>query len=205
MFRSRMGFCVFLFSILLLLSGCATVADRSGFLSGYEKLHQGKHLQNYWSSAELTGENVSRIYIAPVEGWNRDESSVTKADACRWLEEAVVSNIQKAPGWKISERPEEYKKNLFMSVTHLDTGSAAGRILAAELGAGHAFVQAEGKLTDSTTNKELASFTDRRRDTGVLGLEDLAGNAGRKLVKRMLEGIASDIVMELSNDLTARN
>jgi hypothetical protein len=53
--------------------------------------------------------------------------------------------------------------------------------------------------------KEPAFFTDRRRDSGAIGFEDLLGDAGPKLVKRMLDGIATDVVKELSDDLESRN
>ena len=66
---------------------------------------------------------------------------------------------------------------------------------------GHAIVQVEGKLIDSSSGKEVACFMDRRRDSGTIGIEDLAGDAGPNLVKRMLEKIASDLAKELSASL----
>jgi hypothetical protein len=85
-----------------------------------------------------------------------------------------------------------------MAITYLTPGNATARILAAELGAGHAFVQVEGKLTDAKTGEEIARFADRRRDSGSIGFEDVGGDAGPRLVERLLKGISADVVKELS-------
>ena len=133
-----MSFSIFSFAGLILLSGWVT-ADRSGFLSGYERLHRGSHLQNYWSSAELTKEAASRIHVVSVEGLITDQPGVTVADACRWLKAAVVSSMRNEPGWSTVDRPEESKSKLVMAITYLTPGSASDRMFASEPGVGHAF------------------------------------------------------------------
>ncbi len=86
---------------------------------------------------------------------------------------------------------------LHIAITEMTPGSAGGRIFAGELGMGHAFVQVEGRLVDLESGKDLVAFADRRRSSGAIGFEDMGGDAGPRLVRRMLKGIAADLVREL--------
>ena len=183
-------------------TGCAT-AKKSGFLSGHERLHRGRYLESYWSDAELTRQTLSKISIEPIDTSRiRDQPTVTLADASNWLQTATVSSIQAQPGWQaLEQQPEQSTSRLFLAITYLTPGSAGGRMFAGELGMGHAIVQVEGKLIESKSGKEVACFADRRRDSGAIGFEDLAGDAGPKLVQRMLEKIAWDLGRELSASL----
>jgi hypothetical protein len=183
---------------LFLTSGCATVKT-SGFLSRYDRLHQGRYLEKCWTDAELKQQTLAKISVEDIDTSRiTDQPTVTRSDASKWLKTAMVSSIQARPGWQTNEPPDSSTAKLFLAITYLTPGSAGGRILAGELGIGHAIVQVEGKLIDSNSGKEVASFADRHRDSGSIGFEDTGGDAGPKLVKRMLEKTASGVVKELS-------
>ncbi len=187
--------------VALTASGCAT-ANKSGFLSGYERLHRGEYLESYWSAPGLNRQAVSRIYVDPIDTSRvKDQPNVTVGDASSWLNTAIVSSIQTQPGWSTVEQSENSTSKLLLAITRLTPGSAGGRIFAGELGMGHASVQVEAKLIDPGTGAELACLADRRRDSGAIGFEDVGGDAGPKLVKRMLEKIASDLVKEVSSSV----
>ena len=187
--------------IALVSTGCATV-NKSGFLSGYDRLHQGQYLESYWSDAKLTQQTVSKVFVEAIDTSRiTDQPTVTLADASNWLKQATVSSIQAQPRWQAIQEPEQSSSKLFLAITYLTPGSAGGRRFAGELGMGHAIVQVEGKLIDSNSGKEVACFADRRRASGAVGLEDLTGDAGPRLVQRILEKIASDSVKELSASL----
>jgi len=66
-----------------------------------------------------------------------------------------------------------------------------------ELGAGHAQVQVEGKITNMSNGDLLATFAERRRSSGAVGFKDLGGDAGPALIKHMIGEISSDINDEL--------
>jgi hypothetical protein len=186
-------------AIIGLGTGCSTTAVRSDFLSGTEQLHKGRYVESYWSAPNFTKESLARIYLAPIDTSRiQDAPGITASAASDCLKLATISNIRSPGGWSVTEQQETATATLALAITYLTPGSVAGRFWAAELGAGHAFVQVEGKLTDTSTEKEIARFADRRRDSGSIGFEDLGGNAGPRLVKRMLEAISSDFIKELS-------
>ena len=79
-------------------------------------------------------------------------------------------------------------------------GSSSGRMIAGEFGLGHAVVQVEGKMTDAKTHDTIATFGDLRQSSGMIGLQDLAGDAGADLVRDMLEDIGADVMKEIQED-----
>lgn len=183
---------------LFLGVGCST-ATKSGFLSQYQQLHQGKYVEKFWSDTSLKKQTVSKIFVEPIDTSRiKDQPTVTVSDASLWLQTAINSAIKTTPGCEIETRPEQSTTKLALAITFLTPGSAGGRIFAGELGMGHAIVQVEGKLLDSNSGKEVALFADRRRDSGTIGIEDTAGDAGPRLVKGMLEKIGSHAVKEIS-------
>jgi len=195
----------FFVMIALVGAGCAT-ANKSGFLSEYDRMHSGQHLEHYWSAPELKGQTTAKIYVESVDTSRvKNQPGVTVEDAAHWLREAAMSSINKQPGWSTAEQPEASTSKLVLAITYFTPGSAGGRILAGEFGLGHAFVQVEGRLIESGTNKEIACFSDRRRDSGAVGFEDIAGDAGPKLVNRLLRHIAADVAKELADDLQGQH
>ena len=70
-------------------------------------------------------------------------------------------------------------------------------MFAGELGMGHAWVQAEGRVIDRQSQEELVAWSDRRRSSAAIGFRDLGGDSGPTLVREMLEQIAIDLEREL--------
>jgi hypothetical protein len=185
--------------ILLFTVGCSSPVRNSGFLSGYERLHQGRYLKKYWADAGLNQTTIANLSLEEIDSSRiMDCPTVSRDEAVSWLKAALISSAQAQPNWQISETPSQAPAKLSLAITYLTPGSAGDRIFAGELGLGNAFVQVEGKLVNSSSGQELAAFADRRQDSGSMGLEDTAGDAGPKLVKRMLEKLAADIVRELA-------
>ena len=114
------------------------------------------------------------------------------------LRQAIAFAIRARTSWGTVEQPDSATAKISLAITYLTPGSVAGRFWAAELGAGHAIVQVDGKVIDAVTGKEIACFEDRQRDSGAIGFEDLGGDAGPRMVKRMLESISVNFVKELS-------
>ena len=186
--------------VALVGSGCATTANKSGFLSGYERMHQGLYLQNYRSAPELSGRACSKIYITPIDTSGlKNQRDVRVSDVSKWLKTAVVTAMHAETRWSVAERADESTSKLEMAVTFYTPGSSGRRVFAGQFGMGRAAVQVEGRLIDSATNQELAGFTERRTDTGSAGFEDIGGDAGSKLVERMLNQIGADLIKELSS------
>ena len=86
---------------------------------------------------------------------------------------------------------------LDLAITFMDPGSASDRLLAGEIGAGHAQLQIECKVIDISNGTLPAWFAERRRSSGDGGLNDLGGDAGRSLIKEMTQNISKDISKEL--------
>jgi hypothetical protein len=80
----------------------------------------------------------------------------------------------------------------------VDPGGGFARVMAGELGAGHAWVQVEGRVTDPTSGALLAAFADRQRDSGLAGVRDTFGDVGPSLVKERLTAIGRAARLELA-------
>jgi hypothetical protein len=186
-------------TIALVMSGCAT-AKKSDFLSDYDRLHRGLRVERYWSAAGLNRQALAHIYVEPVDTSRvKEEPKIALGDASNWLKTAMEFSMRRHPELGAVDQPEKSTSRLCLAITRVTPGSSTGRIVAGELGLGHAILQVEGKLVDSRTGAELACFTDRRRDSAAAGIEDLGGDVGPDLVKRMIEHIARDFVEELSS------
>jgi len=188
-----------LLGLVLSGTGCSTTAVKSDFLTQQQPLHKGKHLDNYWSSADLAKTNLAKIYLEPIDTSRiKDVPEISRDTAAHTLKFAALENIRFPGGWKAVDEPGDATAKLSLAITHLEPGSMMSRAWAAEFGAGHAYVQVDGKLVDMASGKEVACFMERRRDSGSIGFEDLGGNAAARMVKRMLERIAADAVKEIS-------
>lgn len=193
------GLVLSLGTMIVLGTGCTTSAVKSDFLSGNAPMHSGKYVENYWSAGDLTRQSLSRIYVEPIDRSRiQDAPNLAAKTTSEYLEFAINFDIRNLGGWTNADQPEAATARLALAITYFTPGSAAGRMWAAEFGAGHAIIQIEGKLTEATTGKSIACFADRRRDSAAIGFEDLGGDAGPRLIKRMVEAIARDFVKELS-------
>ncbi len=84
----------------------------------------------------------------------------------------------------------------------MDPGSATKRIMAGELGAGHAQIQVEGKVIDTGSGETVAAFAEKRSSSGAIGLEDLKGDSGPELIEHLIGLISDDVASELSRTFT---
>ena len=50
---------------------------------------------------------------------------------------------------------------------------------------------------DAATKKELAAFSERKRSSGAVGIQDIGGDAGPGLIKSMIEATSKNIILEL--------
>jgi hypothetical protein len=189
-------------ALALILTGCSTTPKATSLAKGGPPLQKGKQIDLYRSAPQLNKQSLARIYLEPVEiAKSVDPSILARLDSVNYLNQAVVRAIETQTSWKIATQPQDSTAKLKLTIDELTPGSRAGRIWAAELGAGHAIIQIEGALFDSTSAPELAAFADKRRDSGAIGFEDTAGDAGPTLINRLLESISSHLVKEILLDV----
>ena len=120
-----------------------------------------------------------------------DRKDVGVAECVTWLEASLLK------GSIIVVDQSDLKYRIDLAITYMDPGSAAKRIWAGELGAGHAQVQVEGKVFDIESGQIVATFAERKRSSGAIGLKDIGGDAGPSLIKQMLNLISEDVNDEL--------
>lgn len=164
----------------------------SGFLSDYDRLVEGEYLEAYWvdmpriERSKAPGFALGSISVDKIE----NHKGVTVNDVVGWLKADLLQRRV------ISDKAGQ-RYRLDLAVTHMDPGSAAKRILAGEFGAGHAQLQIEGKVVDTQSNEVVASFAERRRSSGAIGIEDLAGDAGPHIIEHLVSLVSADINDEL--------
>jgi hypothetical protein len=183
------------------ISGCTTQGARSGFLSNYEVLSQGKYLPGYWADQKaITQSQYPQILVAGIDTTKIiDQKGITVRDAQESLRQdlEVAANDLGVKKCFIFDKSGTSQALLELGITEMNPGSVAGRFWAGELGAGHAYVQVEGRLVDTVTHKTLATFSVRKRDSGAVGIQDVGGDVGPELVKEMLREISRNIISEL--------
>jgi hypothetical protein len=163
-------------------------------------LQSGSHLEKYWSDrATIESKDYATIGMAGIDVTRISDKSGVTAEQCEaWLKAALVANWGKLrSGTTFATEAGQMEAELRIAITEMTPGSAGGRIFAGEFGMGHAIVQVEGRMVDLTSGKDFVAFADRRRSSGAIGFEDVGGDAGPRLVRRMLEQIAADLVREL--------
>ena len=180
-----------LLSCMILTAHSAT-PKASGYLSDYDRLVEGEYLEAYWVDVgQIKRSNAPRIVLGEISiAGIEDHKGVTVADCVGWLKEDLLKG-------HIISNSQEAKYRLDLAITHMDPGSAAKRLLAGEIGAGHAQLQIEGKVIDIQSGKVLASFAERRRSSGAIGIEDMAGDAGPHIIEHLVSLISADVNSEL--------
>lgn len=194
----KLDMMIIVLAILLGGIGCSTPKN-SGYLADYQRLEKGSYLErSFIDEKAIAAADVGPIVLAGVSADAiQGRKGVTKAQCEGWLKLVLKgSSTTQPPAVAFPGRPGS-PAQLKVAITEMSPGSAGGRMFAGELGMGHAWVQIEGTVTDPRTQTVLVSFADRRRSSGAIGLEDLAGDAGPSLVKRMIEEIGEDIRLEL--------
>ena len=181
-----------------IFQGCAT-AKKAAFVENFQQMKRGRYVERFRANARsLTPETLRRVELDQIDTSRiADTPKVSRVEAGQWLKEAMIAELKKRPGCNLATNGAPATSRLSLAITEMNPGSQAARIIAAELGAGHAFVQVEGKLT-SVSGEEIAAFVDRRRSSGATGFEDLGGDAGPKLIERMIKGISADAIAELT-------
>lgn len=184
-------------AIILIMSGFTLIAHAaapkaSGYLSDYDRLVEGEYLEAYWvNMGVISRSDQPRIVLGKVSiDQITDQKGVTVTDCVGWLKNDLLKG-------KIISNDGEAKYRLNLAITHMDPGSAAKRLLAGEFGAGHAQLQIEGKVLDRESGEVVAAFAERRRSSGAIGIEDLAGNAGPHIIEHLVSLISEDVNNEL--------
>lgn len=186
---------------LLLLSflGCSSTPKRSGYLNDYDRLTQGAHLEGYWADSTLIHRKVyAKILVDSISIDKISDRGGVNAEDCRsWLREGVVQAAKSSGDRLVLTDDGTADMRLELAITDMTPGSSSARFWAGEFGAGHAFVQVEGRVVDVESGRELVNFSDRRRASGAAGLKDVGGDAGPAMIRTMLNQIASDAVLEI--------
>jgi len=179
----------------LILNGCSSTPTPaiSGYLSDYHRLKPGTYLEEYWvETSQIIKSETTGIVLGEVSAPGIvSKEGITVASCISWLTTGLLA------GTAISENEPGAKYRLDVAITYMDPGSASARVLAGEFGAGHAKVQTEGKIVDIKSGGVIATFAERRRSSGAIGMEDLAGNSEKGLVELMIESISKDVNSEL--------
>jgi len=184
--------------VALFLSACATVKPR-GYLENYDQLKSGRYIERFWSDPDKIAQGqYKRIVIGQIEARVADSVIITREETCNWLRSAIfrgdISIKHVAFGAETGK-----KARLDLAITEMTPGSAFARMVAGELGAGHAWVQIEGRVTDEESGVLLVSFADRRRGSGAVGFRDLGGDSGPAMVHEMITAIGFGIRSELDH------
>lgn len=128
-----------------------------------------------------------------------DRKGVSREQATEWLRRAVMGAGSRADGYLLLSWDEAGKDALVeLAITEMSPGSRMGRIMAGELGSGHAWVQVEGRVTDAESKRLLMAFRDRRRSSGAMGARDLGGDTGPQLMRELIGAIGADIRAEIA-------
>ena len=196
---SSIVFPILLCTALLFVGACGT-AKQTGYLQNYQNLRPGKYVENYWSNSELVRKHQnSRLQLMSINtGKISDQPGVTVEDCKDWVKIGLLKGSKDDVDRVTLESPTRDAQALLeIAITEMTPGSAGGRMLAGEFGLGHAIVQIEGKIVDAQTKEEISLFSDLRRSSGMIGLQDISGDAGPSLVRQMLLEIGVDIMMEI--------
>ena len=187
-------------SLFALVAGCASAPTNSGYLSDYGRLQAGGSLEKYWFDASRARKTESpSILLSDIStDMISDKKGVSVSDSISWLQ----SGLENAG--LISSDSRNASLKIEVAITFLDPGSAAKRVLAGELGAGHANVQVEGKVFDIENGDLVAAFAERRSSSGAIGLKDIGGDAGPGLIEQMIKLVTDDINSELEHTFSLK-
>jgi len=178
---------------IIIAGGCASTPTDSGYLSNYSELQQGKYLEKQLAHTDGIKKTANpKIMLGSISVDKiSDKKDVSVKDCVAWL----TTGLEKEG--MISAKNSKAELRMDLAITDMSPGSAANRILAGELGAGHAHVQIEGRVVDIKSGKVLFSFADKQGSSGEIGLDDLGGDAGASLVEQMIVKISKNINKEI--------
>src|ERR1051325_1132343 len=190
----------FIVAIGFAVAGCAS-AKKSGFITDFERMPRGEHVDRFRSNPQLlTRDALAHVYVAEVDTSSvKDAPKVNSKELAGFLRQAV-NHALKQKGFTPEGDRGAVTSELQLAISELNPGDATARIIAAELGAGHAKVQCDGKLV-SKSGAEIAAFVDRRNSSGAIGFSDVGGDAGPKLMEDLLRKIAIKAVDDLRSEV----
>jgi hypothetical protein len=180
------------------LIGCASPPIRSDFAKDMPQLRKGSYIEKVWfDNGTLSSSNYSEVRLETVCGVGvSDQDNITVAEAVQWIKDSIVESGEDSV--VLRSTGEGASANLELVITELDPGSTAARFWAGEFGAGHAWVQVEGKLTDTTNHKLLGYFVERERKSGVATFRNARGyDSGPGLLHDMIEDICKKVRKEM--------
>jgi hypothetical protein len=178
--------------------GCASPPIRSDYPQDQPPLKEGSYLDKVWfEEGALSADRYSEIRLELVRSIGvSDQTNITVAQAIQWLRQATIQ-----PGTDslvLRSTGPGKAANLELVITELNPGSTAARFWAGEFGAGHAWVQVEGKLTDTNSHKLLGYFVERDRKSGVATFRNSRGeDSGPGLIHDIIEDIGKKVRREI--------
>lgn len=187
-------FSILILSLTLASFGCAS-AKRSQYLTNFDEMKDGKHLEKIMVSPDLKLGNYATLELRKptIETNTSPQFSNTSVE---YLTTAFYEELRRIEGLNIllegKENPHPAEKTLVLEtgITKLEPGSRLMRFLAGEVGGGHSHVQVDGRLIDAATGKIVFQFTDRRAGSGF-GSLDITGGDPQDLIESDLGGIAN--------------
>ena len=186
--------CILFFGIVA--AACST-PQGGGLVSDPSGLGEGRHIDR--SQLDATGVpsmGLSAIVLAEIDTTRvSDQKGITKTEGAAALRAALMPSPSDRAVLNLGGSAGPGR--LDVAIVERSTGNALARVIAGELGSGHAWVQVDARVVDPDSGKVLAELSDRRRGSGVIGLRDTFGSSGPAMVREMLAGIGSDIRKEL--------
>jgi hypothetical protein len=177
----------------------------TGYLKHQSQVEPGQFLDGVWCSDRLgSGPSYSAVKLISIEPRGiEDRRGVSAADAVSSLRGHLFAATGNSPKEDVllSFSNAGPSADLELAITEMTPGSVAARFWAGEFGAGHAYVQVEGRLTDSTDGGVLCELVQRTRASGAVGFRDLGGDSGPAMVKQMLGMVARALLSELIAEL----
>lgn len=185
---------------IFILGGCASAPTTTGYLSDYDQLAKGRYLEKYRAdTSRITKMKSPSILLGKISVDKvSDQRGITVEDCVSMLKADLKE------GGLISDQNLTAPVRLDLAITELNPGSASGRIWAGELGVGHAHLQIEGKVVDVKTGQVLAAFAERHGSSGDIGVDDFSGDAGPKLIRKMIKLTSERVNKELALTFSLR-
>jgi hypothetical protein len=178
------------------LGACSTPRP-GGIVGDPEKLSKGTYIDR--SQADLPAikaANLSALSLAEIDVSRVvDQDGITRKAGAQALRAGLLGSSANPDS--IPLRGSRGAGTLDVAIVEMSIGSAVGRVMAGEVGVGHAWVQVDARVIDPKSGRILASLSDRRRSSGDIGFRDTFGSAGPALVREMLKASGSDIRREL--------
>ena len=131
-------------------------------------------------------------------------SKVDPKEYKEWFRSEIINAAKKLKINLVEEGSSNYDLELRVTLSKLDPGSAAGRMIAAELGLGLANVKIEGELIDKNGSNVIV-FKESRSASANIGFDDIKGDAGPAALRNMVVKIASEIMEETADVFPAKS